>query len=100
HTRSSRDWSSDVCSSDLEFTTGDAIKAEDMREAFYMVVERAYEPARWVLRPQDDDQVQRVRAIEGTLPLVSPEAPFENVTYQPRSEERRVGIECSTLRSS
>ncbi len=78
----------------VEFTTGDAITAEGMREAFYVVVQRAYDPARWVVRPQGDDQVQRVRAIEGTLPLVSPEAPFENVTYQPLTE----GVAYGTLR--
>ncbi len=66
----------------IEFTFGDVITAEQMRDAFYWVTSMTQSPYTWSLRPQDADQVSRVRAIEGSLPLVGPNAPFANVVYQ------------------
>lgn len=68
--------------SSVEFTFGDEITAPQMREAFYAVAAATTNPFSWTLRPQDAEQVQRVRAIEGTLPMVGPQAPFANVVYQ------------------
>ena len=56
----------------VEFTFGDEITAPQMREAFYAVTAATTNPFSWTLRPQDAEQVQRVRAIEGTLPMVGP----------------------------
>lgn len=66
----------------VEYTFGDAITAEQMREAFYLSTSRTPDPLQWALRPQDAQQVDRVRAIEGQLPLVGPNAPFQNLTQQ------------------
>ncbi len=78
----------------IEFSTGDSIDAAAMRDAYYSTIEHTWEPRRWVLRPQSDAQVSLVRQIEGTLPIVAPNAPFMNVTYQPLTE----GIAYGTLR--
>jgi pyruvate phosphate dikinase-like enzyme/lamin tail-like protein len=67
----------------VEYTFGDAISGAQMRDGFLSVVRHAYTPSQWSLRPQDDDQVKKVRSIEGSVPLVGPNAPFEGVTYQP-----------------
>src|SRR5687768_17912097 len=72
HTRCSRDWSSDVCSSDLQHL--DVVEPELARD----LVEDA-----GLLR----DRVQQRQAQVGARQL-------ERQAGQPRSEERRVGKEC------
>jgi hypothetical protein len=67
----------------VEFARGDLITGAQMRTAFFAVVARLGDPERWQVRPQAPDQVQAVRAVEGTLPLLDPNGPFRGVTYQP-----------------
>ncbi|HMU66632.1 MAG TPA: PEP/pyruvate-binding domain-containing protein, partial [Cellvibrionaceae bacterium] len=66
----------------VEFTFGDEITAAQMRAAFYAVTAATANPFNWSLRPQDNPQVERARAIEGTLPIVGPQAPFANLVFQ------------------
>lgn len=66
----------------VEFTFGDEITAAQMRDAFYAVTAATSNPFNWSLRPQDTQQVERVRAIEGSLPIVGPQAPFANLVFQ------------------
>lgn len=66
----------------VEFTFGDAITANQMRDAFFTVTALTEQPLLWSLRPQDAQQVARVRAIEGTLPIVGPKAPYANIVFQ------------------
>lgn len=66
----------------VEFTFGDEITASQMRDVFYLITAFTPSPYAWTLRPQDTTQVNRVRAIEGTLPIVSPKAPFANLIFQ------------------
>lgn len=66
----------------VEFTFGDAITANQMRDTFYTVTAFTEQPLLWSLRPQDAQQVTRVRAIEGTLPIVGPKAPYANIVFQ------------------
>ncbi|HWO11510.1 MAG TPA: lamin tail domain-containing protein, partial [Polyangiaceae bacterium] len=78
----------------VEYATGDVISGEQMRQGFLSAVAHSDAPGAWALRPQDDSQVERARSIEGQIPLVGPNAPFEGVTYQPLSE----GVAYGTLR--
>lgn len=78
----------------LEYTFGDRISPEQMRRGFFAVAPRLFDPRAWVVRPQDATQVTKVRQIEGTLPLVGPNAPFVGVTYQGLAE----GVGYGTLR--
>src|SRR5690606_41044092 len=88
HTRFSRDWSSDVCSSDLldHLTERDEVK--------FVLVDRAdYEWARDVIRERGLDA--RVRA--GTLRAILFSPVWDTLDFQDlaeRSEERRVGKGC------
>lgn len=66
----------------VEFTFGDSITASQMRDTFFWTTALMPDPFVWSLRPQDTVQVNRVRAIEGTLPIVGPNAPFKNLVYQ------------------
>src|SRR5206468_8520329 len=66
HTRSDRDWSSDVCSSDLRFVQLDEKGAKEI----------AKDPAGYKA------------SLEASL------AVLRRVDWTPRSEERRVGKEC------
>jgi Pyruvate phosphate dikinase, AMP/ATP-binding domain/Lamin Tail Domain len=77
----------------VEYTFGDEITAEQMKLGFYSVVPHTSEPKQWVFRPQDASQIVRARAIEGELPLVGPNAPFEGVEYQALTQ----GIAYGTL---
>jgi len=66
----------------VEFTFGDSILATQMLEAFYTLMPLTQSPYDWSLRPQDDDQVVKVQAIEGQLPIVSTNAPFADIVFQ------------------
>src|SRR2546429_5539750 len=80
HTRCSRDWSSDVCSSDLRRGTGDARSSWLIHS---------------VARQAEIGVVQHVEELGAELDLVSftqVEALLQNKIH--RSEERRVGKEC------
>ena len=66
----------------VEFTFGDDITSVQMRAAFYRVTAATANPFSWFLRPQDAAQIERARSIEGTLPIVGPQAPFANVVFQ------------------
>src|SRR5438105_11145144 len=84
HTRSTRDWSSDVCSSDL--------------------VVRPYRySSGWAVRPTSSSLSTKStshRRRTARLPFRDVSTPLASGSANPaRSEERRVGKECSTRRS-
>lgn len=68
--------------SNVEFTFGDAITPAQMRSVFFALSAATLNPFAWSLRPQDATQVAAVRSIEGSLPMVGPQAPFANIKYQ------------------
>ncbi len=70
----------------VEYTFGDVLTGAMMRDGFLAAMPHLYDPRRYVLHPQDAGQVTKVRDVEGQVPLVGPNAPFENVTYQPLTE--------------
>ncbi len=76
----------------MEFAMGDAISGAQMREAFFAVAANTDHPTEWVLRPQAADQVAQVRAVEGLVPAVGPEAPRRGVTFQPLTLAEGFGL--------
>jgi hypothetical protein len=66
----------------VEFAPGDAISAEQMLHAFYVMMTRVPDPDRWYIRPQGNDQIARVTGLQGKVPLIGPLAPFRGVTFQ------------------
>lgn len=78
----------------VEHAIGDEITGPMMKEAFYAVVPHTDNPTQWSLRPQDSLQAERAKAVEGELPIVSPEEPFQDVTFQPLTE----GVAYGTLK--
>jgi len=68
--------------STVEFAAGDTISPEQMRRAFFTVMKNVSDPKIWLVRPTEPDQIQRLRSIEGTLPAVGPNAPFQDITFQ------------------
>jgi Pyruvate phosphate dikinase, AMP/ATP-binding domain/Lamin Tail Domain len=70
----------------VEYTFGDAITGSQMRDGFLAVMPHTDNPHPYVLHAQDATQVTRLRDVEGQVPLVGPNAPFQNVTYQPLTE--------------
>lgn len=67
----------------VEFAPGDRISAAQMQRAFWTVIRHLNNPTDWALRPQSPDQVATMQNIDGLLPIVSQNAPFEEVVYQP-----------------
>ena len=63
----------------LEFDRGDEITGEQMRRAFFAVAARTPRPSAWAVRAQGR-QVAALKAIEGTLPVVEPNAPFRGLS--------------------
>jgi hypothetical protein len=80
--------------STVEFAAGDVISADQMIRAFQRVMARVPDPKAWAVRPQTQDQVERIRTIEGSLPIVGPNAPFIGVTFQALTP----GVAFGTLR--
>ena len=76
----------------VEFTTGDAISADQMHRAFTALMARVPDPSIWALRPQSPSQVTRMQEIEGTVPIVPTNAPFNGVTLQLLSEGLAYGV--------
>lgn len=76
----------------VEYTFGDSISASQMRQGFLEAVAHTQQPYSWSLRPQDERQVRAVRPLEGTTPLVAPNAPFQGLTYQTLSDGVGFGI--------
>src|SRR5690606_40387843 len=91
HTRFSRDWSSDVCSSDLSLQP--AAGAHGEWTGLMMV--RAYHEQKGERR----SKVLIPDTAHGTNPASATVAGYQTVTIpsnEQRSEERRVGKECRT----
>jgi hypothetical protein len=78
----------------IEFAVGDAIVAEQMKRAFFAVVQHTPDPTRWALRPQDDQQLLEMTKLNGQLPIVGTNAPFRDLIYQPLTR----GVGFGTLR--
>src|SRR5207249_8518799 len=96
HTRSKRDWSSDVCSSDLLFAKPDAglgHHADEMIELFRLK-HVAHLPAGSLSYGQQK-LIDIAMAFMPTPRLVLLDEPCAGVN---RSEERRVGKECRSRR--
>ncbi|HEY6079063.1 MAG TPA: PEP/pyruvate-binding domain-containing protein [Polyangiaceae bacterium] len=67
----------------VEFTPGDTIIGEQMQRAFFAVMRSVPDPASWAIRPTEGRQVAELRSIEGSAPLVGPNAPYAELSYQP-----------------
>jgi hypothetical protein len=67
----------------VEFTPGDTIIGSQMRRAFFAVMGAVEDPTEWSIRPTEGRQINELKAIEGTAPLVGPNAPYVGLTYQP-----------------
>src|SRR5690606_40261892 len=88
HTRFSRDWSSDVCSSDLEIAAFDGILLVHAEDAATIAAAPAASGRRYADYLRSRPPVAETRAIEMLVRLARETG---------RSEERRVGKECRTL---
>src|SRR5690606_40231742 len=92
HTRFSRDWSSDVCSSDL--VAADSIHGDKPQPARLRALQRFKSGEVRVLVATDVaarglDISELPRVVNLDLPIVA-----EDYVHRIRSEERRVGKEC------
>jgi hypothetical protein len=67
----------------VEFTPGDAIIGPQMRRAFFDVMKVVPDPTQWAIRPTEGRQINELRSIEGTAPIVGPNAPYVGLSYQP-----------------
>src|SRR5690606_39577110 len=94
HTRFSRDWSSDVCSSDLLVLRAARVDVDDV-VVRKVSVDLAVEPAELLLELQ---VVEDLGALAASLAAASGLARIE--VEHDRSEERRVGKEWRDRRAS
>src|SRR5690606_40521991 len=90
HTRFSRDWSSDVCSSDLVDRVGDRLPDPDVVVRLARLVEREV-PV--VVRPHLPELEAVVPGERGDLLRRDVVGPVDLPGLERRSEERRVGEE-------
>jgi hypothetical protein len=76
----------------VEYAAGDVLTADQMRRGFLAVMAHVDDHRKYALRAADAGQLERVRALNGRLPLVGPNAPFRGVTYQPLTEAVGYGV--------
>jgi hypothetical protein len=76
----------------VEFTAGDRISSSMMREAFFLVAAELPNGADYALRPTTTRQETAVLEIEGTVPIVPIDAPFEGITFQPLNPGVAFGV--------
>src|SRR5207247_8267520 len=92
HTRSTRDWSSDVCSSDLDDVMALPLMAVGGRGLISVVSNEAPGEVAQMIEAAEREDFAAARAIHHRLmPLML--ANFVEANPVPRSEERRVGSE-------
>jgi hypothetical protein len=75
----------------VEFFPGDGISGEQMKRAFFAAMGRVEDPTQWFLRPADAAQVTKLSALQGSVPIVGPNAPFRGLTYQPLTQAVGIG---------
>jgi hypothetical protein len=76
----------------LEFAVGDVINGAQMKQAFFAASKSLPDPQKWTVRPQSPGQVTAIRASEGQMPIVGPNAPFRGQTYQPLTAAVGFGV--------
>lgn len=76
----------------VEFAAGDTIDAPLMRRAFLAAIAATPNPRAWSLRPADDAQIATMRELEGSLPIVGPNAPFADLTQQTLTRGETFGL--------
>ena len=76
----------------VEFVTGDRISVPQIRRAFFTVTSHLPNPSEWFLRPQDAEQVAKLRMMEGTVPIVGRNAPLIGITFQPLTPAVGYGV--------
>jgi hypothetical protein len=76
----------------VEFARGDVISGPLMQRAFFAVMARVPDPKAWAIRPLDAAQILAARAVEGKVPLMDPNAPFRNQTFQPVTPAVAYGV--------
>jgi len=88
----------------LQFAPGDTISPAQMKHAFFTVMRNLPDPRAWSIRPQSTEQVERIRPIEGQVPIVGPNTPFGGITFQPLTTAVAYGtlrfVPAADLRSS
>src|SRR5699024_11928792 len=94
HTRSKRDWSSDVCSSDLYPNE----TAEQFEETLTLYDEVAFEHAYTYIYSQRDGTP--AAKMKDNVPLEEKKSRLQQLNKKVRSEERRVGKESRSRRSA
>src|SRR5690606_39436281 len=90
HTRFSRDWSSDVCSSDLIEKLGTQL-AQALVDSTPAIVELATSVGDFLVTALDTLGPSLIKVLDALLPVV---AAIGTDLLEARSEERRVGKEC------
>src|SRR5690606_39277704 len=93
HTRFSRDWSSDVCSSDLDLI---ASNSESSHQIAMKQMRGGFSNQLKLLR---EDLIHFASLIELELDFAEEDVEFANRDHLKRSEERRVGKRCELLES-
>lgn len=76
----------------VEFATGDRITGQLMTRAFFGVAARTDGPRDWALRPQGASQSEKMRSVEGMVPIVGEDVVRAGVTFQPLNAAVGYGV--------
>jgi hypothetical protein len=76
----------------VAYTLGDQISAAQMLHGFFTVMAHVREPGRFVLRPSEPRQTELMRSLDGRVPIVTMNAPFEGIEFQALTEGVGFGV--------
>ncbi len=70
----------------LEFASGDAIDPDQMRQAFFGAMAHAFDPTAYAIRARTAAHLERVRTLQGRVPIVDTGAPYRGLLWQPLTQ--------------
>ena len=76
----------------VAYTLGDQISAQQMLQGFFAVMAHVQEPARFAMRPSEPRQVALLKTLDGQLPIIGMNAPFQGVSFQALTEGIGFGV--------
>lgn len=76
----------------IEFTTGDRISPAQMERAFFAITSHVWSPRDWSIRSLSAEQSEKLRMIEGRVPIIGETAPLRDLVLQPLSPGVGYGV--------
>lgn len=76
----------------VTYTYGDQISAQQMLLGFYAVMAHVQDPTRFAIRPSEPRQTALLQSINGQVPIIGMNEPYQDVSFQALTEGVGFGV--------